>query len=1668
MEGDDKPRKGEDKDKGLNTKRKMKTPSQLEILERVYAEDKYPSEVVRAELSTKLSLTDRQLQMWFCHRRLKDRKGDEGGAPPGAPAATSSKKQKRKKDKEAATGAGGAALLLLPPPPPLPPNPSPASMLGAAVDLPDAKVAAVAAPAGGEEVAKATTMTTKKEGGGKKRSAAAMAAEELKREREVITLVEQQLGEPIREDGPVLGREFDPLPPGPFDTPIDSSTFSLNAAELKAPGAPELGSSRRTSPLTSSRTIPREHQFIPEHPTGAQFQPCKLERDGKGKAQQSSSSLTDARVPNLSLNFLPHGDADAGVEEQLLKPSHVVIPEMPEPPQPGSSKKRKSDDAKLARELEAQEKKLKREAEKQEAARRKREEQERKEIEKINRERQRELEKINRERQREEERHQREQKKEQDRLERLAQKEQQRLEKLRLKEEVRRQKEAAKLQAAYERATAKKLAKLSTGLMDDEQLELMQMGAFVQGLVSGDMEGGSAFDPSKVELKKYPPASVRMKKVLGVSPWDSVQNVSNLLMVWGFLTTFSDAIGLWPFTVDELVQGLHDFDSRLLNETYIALLRTLIRDVEDAAQAAASGTAGSQHAIAVAAGGHPQIVEAAYTWGFDIQEWGQHMSPLTWPEILRQFALAAGYGPRWKKKTQSPDAKPDCIEIHDGHNANAIATLRSGAAAVNAVALMRGKHGTRLKVRKGQTPKLTPGTVKYAAFHVLSIQGSKGLTILELTDRIQKSGLRDLSSSKTPEASISAALSRDTYLFERVAPSTYCVRSPFRRDPDDAEDVLQAALERTYLYQTRQLDPEKADEDVEDAEEESEGEEHEVEEAEHESEHMDAEVERAEQHQQHEDAREHDESGHASESYETPRRGKVILRLKTGKPQDSAGEATATAAAGTAESFETETPAAVAAVAALADSKDDAVRHLRPPPDALRKVDNDDEMEIDESQVGEPWVQGLMEGEFADLSIEERLNALVALVDVLNEGNTIRSVLEERYESASALKRQLWEEVQVDKRRIKEEASKSAAKSEVPDDERPAGSAAECDNGASTSAAAHADKSRVQIKAEIRLRAEKLYVIRSMPLGLDRRHNRYWQFAASNGGEDPGRARIYFECNEDGHWEVIDTEEALDALMACLDTRGAREASLYNILTHIGGPVRKAMKSLAQSRAYVESSKGKAEGSPSSGVFGPSDASPEVPSAIPVELGRSTLEIQHAMDRFKDLDRWLWNRCLARGGKNLKALSLGNKRDVEMLATCELCHGLYWPDENHCPYCHAMVESSKFSSHVRECESKLEAKQGIGYQLLPSRLQLLKQLLLSVEVAVPAEAFKDSWTSDSRRIWCSNVKAASSSSELLEALTELESCVDENWISSSFETAEKALSTTALGSNSRRKNLPWIPQTTAAVALRLSAFDAAIAFSTEQRQQLEETYQNSDHGFHRGTADEAAPNANEFAASPQGTSSPDSGSPLEVQNGHVRMRSPQHHRSSYLEEQHEEEDNQQQEVEKQQQMEQQQPGRGRLLFRFPGRNVEHRQQAQAGASGGGGEMDESSDEDDEEGQGWERQGSDEHSYEDDQQHHHQQHHHHQQQEEEEEDEEEGQQAPQHFYDRQEQEEINSMIMGEEESYDEEEEEEGEELHRQEQQQRQQHHGQHHGDYEEEEEVEEEEVELEEELSEESS
>ncbi|PWA44121.1 Pentatricopeptide repeat-containing protein [Artemisia annua] len=103
----------------------------------------------------------------------------------------------------------------------------------------------------------------------------------------------------------------------------------------------------------------------------------------------------------------------------------------------------------------------------------------------------------------------------------------------------------------------------------------------------------------------------------------------------------------------------------------------------------------------------------AYMWAFDIRNWLEHLNPLTWPEVLRQIALSAGFGPHLKKD----------------------------------------------KVKRSSLPEMD-----------------------------EKTGLRDLTTSKTPDASISVALSRDPILFERVAPSTYCVRPPHRKDPADADE----------------------------------------------------------------------------------------------------------------------------------------------------------------------------------------------------------------------------------------------------------------------------------------------------------------------------------------------------------------------------------------------------------------------------------------------------------------------------------------------------------------------------------------------------------------------------------------------------------------------------------------------------------------------------------------------------------------------------------------------------------------------------------------------------------------------------------------------------------------------------------------------------------------
>lgn len=63
-----------------------------------------------------------------------------------------------------------------------------------------------------------------------------------------------------------------------------------------------------------------------------------------------------------------------------------------------------------------------------------------------------------------------------------------------------------------------------------------------------------------------------------------------------------------------------------------------------------------------------------------------------------------------------------------------------------------------------------------------------------------------------------------------------------------------------------------------------------------------------------------------------------------------------------------------------------------------------------------------------------------------------------------------------------------------------------------------------QFRSYIHRKAEGIYECRALPLGHDRRHNRYWQFSTSASLTDPGLGRIFFE-SKNGLWRVIDSEE---------------------------------------------------------------------------------------------------------------------------------------------------------------------------------------------------------------------------------------------------------------------------------------------------------------------------------------------------------------------------------------------------------------------------------------------------------------------------------------------------------------------------------------------------------------
>ncbi|XP_076957084.1 homeobox-DDT domain protein RLT1-like [Bidens hawaiensis] len=1330
-------------------KRQMKTPFQLNMLEKTYASDMYPSEAVRAQLSESLGLTDRQLQMWFCHRRLKDKKEGTLKTP------------------------GGDRKELI----------KPVKQEFIMVDR-----GGVGVGGGGSEYGSRSRSRSHRESWARSRSRSRSRsgsdldssefneplvhsrAYELTQERmmlrRIIECVEAQLGEPLRDDGPALGTEFDELPPGAFGTPI---------AVKKSHGQ----NSRRSYEGNLFEHLPMKDDManlqddgahsIKHEPYGAVSRlydsPVSYPSDQRlvlhnGLPLPTYGASGHSKGVSLSTHRREMGHFSSPMHDNdFIQPNEEVMQMW---------RKRKSEDG--GRDGPSEKRMMMKELEKKDMLRKKKEEQMKRDMERQDRERRKEEERLLRERQRLEEKFQREERRESERREKFLQKESLKAERLRQKEEIRREKEAIKMKAAIEKAAARKIAKESMELIEDERLELLELAASHEGLtsiVSLDYETLQNLDAFRDRLCVFPPKSVqvRFKNPFSVHPWiDSEENVGNLFMAWRFGMTFADILEIWPFTLDEFIQALHDYDSRLLGEVHIALLKLIIKDIEDVARTPSGGPGTNQYTVGNPEGGHPQIVEGAYMWGFDIRNWLKHLNPLTWPEILRQFALSAGFGPLLKKdKVKHSGLLP---ENDEGKSCEDVITmLRNGSAAENAAALMQEK-GTHLQ--KKSRHRMTPGTLKFAAYHVLCLEGSKGLNVLELAEKIQKTGLRDLTTSKTPDASISVALSRDQMLFERIAPSTYCVRPPYRKDPATADEVISSAKEKIRTYASGIL----SGVNVEDVEKDDDYESEVVE-------------------------------GQEIDGFGTP----II------KDADFYNEGAKTSVCVDVD------------VGIKIEFENAGV--------GLSNI-NQESTAMDERKLGDLWVQGLTEGEYSDLCVEDRLNALVALIGVVNEGNTIRLVLEDRLDAATFARKQMWSESQLDKKSLKEEfttkiqdysfvaTTEGSHSSLIPSTDNQIDQNLQMgqngsggltngqilNNGNNTT-----ERSRLQLKAYIGHKAEEMYVYRSLPLGQDRRRNRYWQFVASNSRLDPGSGRIFVELQH-GCWRLIDSEEGFDALLSSLDTRGVRESHLYIMLQKIESSFKENVRRNSNNKHASTS-----------------DSTDS--STFKIEFTRNELEKENAIKRYQDLEKWMWKECLY--SSNLSAKAHGKQSCTPLQGICDSCHGCYCYEKAVCPRCYGLFSTFGGKLCYPELDVQDNFREANDWDITHLiRIRLIKSLLTILEACVPCEALQSSWTENSRNSWGSKLHDSSSPADLLQVLTQFESVIKRDYLSLEFETTEELLGTAGLsgrvGSSAGPVPvLPWIPQTTAAVSLRLLELDGLISYTPEQKAELKMVHEANDH-----------------------------------------------------------------------------------------------------------------------------------------------------------------------------------------------------------------------------------------------
>ncbi|GMH07840.1 hypothetical protein Nepgr_009680 [Nepenthes gracilis] len=444
--------------------------------------------------------------------------------------------------------------------------------------------------------------------------------------------------------------------------------------------------------------------------------------------------------------------------------------------------------------------------------------------------------------------------------------------------------------------------------------------------------------------------------------------------------------------------------------------------------------------------------------------------------------------------------------------------------------------------------------------------------------------------------------------------------------------------------------------------------------------------------------------------------------------------------------------------------------------------------EIDESHSREVLLFGLMDGEYSDLSIEEKLNILVSLIDLVSAGSSIRMedpfipspVVPEVYQHGSGAK--------IKRSSLNPHSFHSASRGRVEEihgteDVYPPSGFHSIDSSMFISLLCAKKKSsnrkRDANEAEV---VNDPHPMQSIFLGSDRRYNRYWIFLGPCYANDPGHKQVYFESSEDGHWEVIDTEEALCALMANFDYRGRREAALLASLkkrsTFLfeemcdGSSADPTIRQTTQSDLSELDRINEDSSSPVSDVdnnFCSTDISnnPTASSGVVVfEVGKEVEEQKQKLNRMQAHDSWIWNSFYS----NLHAVRHSKRPYLDSLTRCGSCHDLYWRDEKHCKICHTTFEldfdlEEKYAIHVATCREKDDANMYPTHKVLPSQLQALKAAIHAIELAMPEAALIGAWTKSAHKLWVNRLKRTSSLPGLSQVLADFVSAINLDWLS---------------------------------------------------------------------------------------------------------------------------------------------------------------------------------------------------------------------------------------------------------------------------------------------------------------